>query len=131
MNPVTGEKQVDINGSKYVLRFDWKAIAEMEHKYGEAPNMLDTDVVAGIAEIGFRRAHPDMTADKIIDQSPPLVPFAKAVQDALQWAYFGPEAVPDTPKDEGKKKAPRAAAGLWMRLKGLFRRGSAPSSSGS
>ena len=131
MNPVTGEKQVDINGSKYVLRFDWKAIAEMEHKYGEAPNMLDTDVVAGIAEIGFRRAHPDMTADKIIDQSPPLVPFAKAVQEAVQWAYFGPESVPEFKDDAAKKKAPREAGGLWTRLKALFRRESAPSSSGS
>lgn len=119
MNPVTGEKEIEIAEDKYILRFDWKALSEIEQKYGEKPNMFDAEVVAGVAATGLRGKHPDMTAERIMELSPPLVPFAHAVQQALQWAYFGPEAVPA----DLKKKTGRSTVGRSSLFARLFLRG--------
>ena len=123
MNAVTGEKIIEIDGQKLVMRFDWRALSEVEQKFGDKPNLFDPDTVAGVAAIGLRAQHPEMTAERIVELSPPLVPFANAVQQAVQWAYFGPEAV-KAPEDSKKKSAPRPA-GSWrrfvQRLKAVFR----------
>lgn len=119
MNPVTGEQEIEIEGKRYALRFDWAALSEIEQKYGEKPNMFDASVVSGVAEAGFRARHPELTSARIMELSPPLVPFAHAVQQALQWAYFGPEAVPSGLK----KKTVRNEGGLLRLFGRLFRRG--------
>jgi hypothetical protein len=120
MNPITGEKEIDIAGEKYILRFDWKALAEIEQRYGDSPNLFNAEVVSEVAAAGLRMRHPEMTAQKVMELSPPLVPLAHAVQQALQWAYFGPEAVP---KEGVKKKHAPGTGGLWNRIARLFRRG--------
>lgn len=111
MNPVTGEKKVSINGKPYVLRFTWAALAEMEAKHGDNPNLLKPDILASVAESGFRQHHPEMTAERIMELSPPMVPFAKAVQEAIKWACFGGEPVPESTQ----KKSLRSAGG-WRTL---------------
>jgi len=130
MNPVTGEKEVTMGGQRYVLRFTWRALAEIEKKHGEHPDMFDPETVASVAAAGMRERHPDMTSERIMDLSPPLVPFARAVQEALAWAYFGGEAVPEDAAAKGKKKDPREA-GPWRLFGWPFRRASAPPSSGA
>ena len=113
MNPITGERLVEINGGKYTLRFTWKALAEIEAKYGDNPNLFNAEVIANIASYGLSEKHPEMTAEKIMELSPPLMPFVNAVQEALQWAYFGKEPVP---KSDVKKKK----TGLLRRILSLF-----------
>lgn len=114
MNILTGEKMVHIGGHDYVLKFTWRALSEIEQKYGDSPNLFDPDVIAVIAAIGLRDRHPEMTTERIMDLSPPLVPFAKAVQTAIQWAYFGPEGIPN---EEGRSvKKNQKAGGSWRRF---------------
>ena len=50
MNPITGEKIITINGQAYTLRFTWRALSEIEAKYGE-PISHWKDII---------RAHPEM-----------------------------------------------------------------------
>ncbi|MFA5706800.1 MAG: hypothetical protein WDA41_10635 [Candidatus Neomarinimicrobiota bacterium] len=119
MNPITGEAEITIAGQAYSIRYDWAALAEVEAAHGQAPNLFSPDVVASVAAAGLKRKHPDMTAERIKELSPPLVPLAHAVQTALQWAYFGDEGIPEDTGD--KKKATRG--GLSGRIKRLFRRG--------
>lgn len=112
-------RQVTIDGKRYKLRFDWDALREVNQKHGDGPNMLDPEIVASVASIGMK-AHPEMTPEKIRELSPPLVPFANAVQEALQWAYFGDEGLP---KDTGEKKSP-ILAGLCRPFRWLAGMGS-------
>ena len=112
MNPVTGEARIDICGTAYTIRFDWAALAEISRAHGDSPNLFSPEIVASVAAVGMRRHHPDITAERIMELSPPLVPFAESVQRSLQWAYFGPE---DPPK-EGQKKSPQKT-GWWQRLR--------------
>lgn len=101
MNPVTGEHDIEIAGQTYVLRYDWQALQLVQHKHGDAPNLFSAAVVASVAAFGLQRRHPEMTAERIMELSPPLMPFAQSVQTALQWAYFGNEGLP---KEDAKKK---------------------------
>jgi len=118
MNPTTGEKVIAINGERLTLKFTWKAIAEVEAKHGDTPNLFEPETVADVAAAGLRDRHPEMTAERIMELSPPLVPLARDVQEALQYAYFGPEELPAVP---GQKKS-RMRGGLWR----LLRRRSGP-----
>lgn len=129
MNPLTGEKQVIINGNKYTLRFTWRAIAEIRQKYGDDPNMYNPEAVACICAAGMRERHPEMTAERIMELSPPLFPLVSDLQEALQWAYFGAQAIPEESQEDVKKNLPKA--GLWPRIKRLWSRVSAPLNSGS
>ncbi len=123
MNPITGEKIININGIDYVMRFTWRGLSEIEHKYGDNPNLFDPETIANVAAIGLRDRHEEMTAERIMDLSPPLIPFAKSVQMAIQWAYFGAEAIP---KGDDTVKKNLKAGGLSERIKtllpGVFRR---------
>ena len=119
MNPITGEKVIRLDGKRVVLRYTWRAIAEIEAKHGDMPNMFDAEVVASVAAIGLKDKYPEYTAERIMELSPPLIPFAKNVQEALQWAYFGKEIPPAA---DSEKKS-RSKGGWWKRLKRRLRRG--------
>lgn len=116
MSAVNGEYEVEIGGEKCILRYDWSALAEVEGKHGQDPNLFSPEVVASVAAFGLKRRHPEMTAEHIIEISPPLIPFAQAVQKALQWAYLGNEGAPEA---NGKKKA--GIGGFWSRIRLRFR----------
>jgi hypothetical protein len=121
MNKITGEKIITINGQDYVLRFTWKALAEVGTKYGDTPNLFNAEIVANVAAAGLRERHQEMTAEKIMELSPPLVPFARDVQMALQWGYFGADSVPKTDADNVKKNLQKG--GLLRHIKRLFNPG--------
>jgi hypothetical protein len=106
MNPITGEKIITINGERL-------AIAEIEARYGDVPDLFKPETVADVAAAGLREKHPEYTAERIMELSPPLVPLARDVQLALRWAYFGAEEIPDG-SSEVKKN--RSTGGWWRRL---------------
>jgi len=110
-------KFLTINGQRYQIRFSWDALQEINEKHGDGPNMFNPDVVASIAAIGMVKYHPGMTAQKIKELSPPLIPFAKETQAALQWAYFGDEGLPKE-SASGEKKS-LIPVGLWRPFKWL------------
>ena len=98
MNPYSGEYPVKIQDKDYVLVFDWNAIAKIETSYGRAalPSLFTEfkpDVLAGILEAGFSRHHPELTASKIIELSPPYLPCVQAVDKAMAYAYFGTDTL--------------------------------------
>jgi len=117
MNYITGEAEVKINGKDYTLRYDWGCLSEIETAHGDNPNLFNPDIVASVASIGLKKRYPEMTPEHIKELSPPLIPFAKAVQLAMQYAYFGQEAIP---KDSEKKNLKRV--GLLQHIKQLFRK---------
>jgi len=117
MNPITGEFEIEMDGRRYTVKFDWDALAEVSVKHGDNPNLFNPDIVASVAAIGMKRKHPEMTTERIKEISPPLIPFARDVQTALQYAYFGNE---DLPQEDGKKKRSQPGDGLWQRIRRLF-----------
>jgi hypothetical protein len=119
MSAITGEKELKIAGKKYILRFTWKALSEISEKYGDSPNIFKPEVVSDIASMGLIDKYPDMTPDKIMEISPPLIPFANEIQQAMTWAYFGDK---DIPKIEIDEKKNLSKTGLFSRMKMLFRR---------
>ena len=118
---VTGMKRTDIDGKSYSLRYTWAVLAEVAEKYGDSPNLFDPETVAFVGAAGLLKRHPEMTPEKIMELSPPLIPFANDVQQALQWAYFGDKGVPE---DDGVKKK-RILTGWLRRIKRRLSRGSA------
>jgi len=123
MNRITGERTVDINGQGYVMRFTWRALAEVEAEYGDNPNLFKPEVLAKVTAAGLREKHPDMTPERIMELSPPLMPLCSAVREAIQWAYFGGEVVPKTETAATDVKKNRLADGLSRLIKRLLRRG--------
>jgi len=121
MNRITGEKKVMLGGQGYVMRFTWRALAEIEAKYGDNPNLFNAEVLSQVASAGLRDNHPEMTPEKIMDMSPPLMPFCVAVKEAIQWAYFGAESIPQTSPVEVKKN--RLVDTLSRLIKRLSRQG--------
>ena len=107
---ITGLKETTINGKSYSLRYTWAVLAEVAEKYGDSPNLFQPETVAFVGSVGMRENHPEMTPEKLMELAPPLIPFANDVQQALQWAYFGDQGVPD---GDGVKKK-RTLTG-WIR----------------
>ena len=115
---ITGMKRIDIDGKSYSLRYTWAVLAEVAEKYGDSPNLFDPETVAFVGSAGLRERHPEMTPEKIMELSPPLIPFANDVQQALQYSYFGDKGVPD---DDGVKKK-RILTGWLRRIKARLSR---------
>ena len=116
-NPNTGHKQVDIGGKTYTLRYTWRVLAAVSAEHGDNPDLFDVETVASVGAMGID--DPEITKERIMEISPPLIPFAKAVQEAMRWAYFGGIA-PDGSGAVDQKKNLKTG-GLWRRLKQLFR----------
>jgi len=114
---VTGERVVDIGGEAVTLRYTWRQLAKVEAEFGDAPNLFKVETLARVAAIGIDR--PEWTPERIIELSPPMVPFIRAVDEAVKLAYFGNEAVPA----EAEKKSLPPKDGLFRRLGRLFRQG--------
>lgn len=122
MNAIRGEIEVPIEGKNYTLRFTWDDLAAMEAAHGDNPNLFDVETVASIAALGFHSHHPELTAARIKELSPPLLPFAQTVQTALQWAYFGPEGIPEE-SEKAKKKPDPKEDGFWAPIARRWRKG--------
>lgn len=108
MNPYSGEYPVKIKDKDYILVFDWSAIAKVHAMHGnQAIGSLfaefKPEVLADIMVAGFSRHHPELTAAKIIELSPPYLPCVQAVDRAFAYAYFGTDTVPEEKKSMVQK----------------------------
>jgi hypothetical protein len=121
MSRINGEYKITIQGKEYILCFDWKALSEVEAAHGDTPNLFNSKVVASVASIGLIRNHPELTTGRIIELSPPLIPFINDVQKALNWAYFGEDSFPGIPEKKNLFKI--IMEGSFLPLNRLFRMG--------
>lgn len=121
MNTLSGETEISLDGKLYILRFPWTSLAAVIEQYGEDPNLFDVKTLASVTAEGLRARYPEMTAERILKISPPLIPTGMAVQAALNAAFFGPNG-PPTEGAEVKKKSPLLTL-FWRRITRPWRQG--------
>lgn len=96
MNKYTGEVGIKLDGKEYTVIYDLRALAAIQSKYGNdtiatlRAETITAMEMADILSIGLKRHHPEMTADVILDLSPPLIVMSDAVNLAIAYAWFGP-----------------------------------------
>ena len=110
MNKYLGEVEYQIGDKKGVLVYNWKALSKIHSEYGrqvlENLAEMSPEVIAKVMAIGFEAKTPDITADIIIEESPPLIEIIQIVNEALSCAYFGADKVQKAKQevDSSKKK---------------------------
>ncbi len=98
-NKHKGEVEIDLNGKKLALVYDWEAIETLVDQFGQdgmtdelrkpTPKKLSAFLLAG-----FKALHPEVTEQEIRKASPPVWPTVKTINSALSIAYFGPDGPP-------------------------------------
>jgi hypothetical protein len=96
-NAYRGEVAVEIGGATRILRYDWAAIAEMKVIVGgdvvtplaQALRDLDLGVSCKALAIGLRAGWPEVTVERLMELSPPIVPTMQAVELAIFHAFHG------------------------------------------
>ena len=99
-NKYTGAVTLAMKCGDVTLRFDWEAIAALHSIYGKAweteVQRIITELDAGgLAKILTIASEHD--AAWWMEASPPFVPAAEAVQEALQLAFFGAGGLDERP----------------------------------
>lgn len=112
-NAYTGDVPVAMaDGTTRTMRFDFEALAACRTELGDEQALKivfggDVRALATLALIGFRRHHPEMTLAELQDIFPPVVPLQRAIEQALSFAYFGPDG---PPAESGEANPPNRAA---------------------
>ena len=111
----TGETTVSLDGRDLTLVYDWRAISALKLALQgadvfEALAGNEPEALASIVAIGLARHHPEYTAARVLDASPPLVRTTHAAVRALNRAFWGAEAPP--PADPQTPAAATPAAGI-------------------
>lgn len=127
-NPYTGDVPIAVGDKALTLAFDYRALSRVRAELGadgQARALAgDVDLLPKLLAAGLARHHPDWTAERIAEVSPPIVPTTKAIEEALLAAYYGPDGPPP-------ENPPPPPGTLWRRLwRRLTGRGSPHPSSG-
>lgn len=100
-NRHTGEVYLPVDGMGEVrLCFDWAAIAELHATFGKEWEGEIRRIVAELETRGMARIlaiASEHSEDWWMEKSPPFMPAANAVQDALHSAFFGAGGLDDRP----------------------------------
>jgi hypothetical protein len=125
MNPYMGDMPLEINGERLTLAYTWEAVSRARAELGADGLALaqngDLSKLAAFAAIGLARHHPDWTAERIFEASPPIVPTTNAVEEAWLAAHFGLAMKPKEKKDDAENPLmppPTRLKRLWRRLSG-------------
>ena len=105
-NAYTATATIACESGALTVQFDYEALAAIrtEMKAEEVFGIVasgDLDAFCSLLAIGLRRHHPDMTAAKVKELSPPLALAQDAVNDALLYAHFGPDGPPAAAQSDG------------------------------
>ncbi len=107
MNKYLATVQIDLGGKSYTLKYDYQAISAVLSKYGKdiLSNLytVTPEELADIISCGLRDDKIDAKA--IMEFSPPIFATCKLVDEALGFAYFGPDGPPKAEKSSDKKKS--------------------------
>ena len=99
-NAHTGTVTIQTSGGDVRLRFDWEGIAALHGAYGktwetEVSRIINDLDAKGLSVIlAIASEHDEAWW---MEQSPPFVPTAKAVQEALHLAFFGAGSLESNP----------------------------------
>src|SRR4051812_32178841 len=108
-NQYTGDVILTMGGEDYTLCYDWKAISDIETNSGpEALRALfsaSPQALSVIIAAGLQKHHAGITPEDVMALSPPIVPAKKIVNQALEYAYFGPEGAEKYAADNAAKPA--------------------------
>lgn len=114
VNKYTGDVPFDLSGLKGTLRYDWKALSAVQSFLGKSLfgslEGLTVEQMAAVLAIGFQKHNPEITTDKVMEASPPLLKVVEAIGLATSAAYFGPDNIPSeasddkTPSAEGENR---------------------------
>ena len=127
MNRITGEASIEIAGKTYPLRFDWNALAHLDHAFPDGLDLTDPKVLAQVVAIGIPGG--EVTAEMVLAESPPVMQTIDAVTRAHNLSYFGVE---DAPKEDARPPQARPNdRGLRTLMSRLFGRASGRGSSGA
>jgi len=112
-NKYKGETHLVIDGKKHTIDFDWNALAILKQtvtdkELEQVVSGENLELVADVLAVGLKKHHPEMTAQMIMDLSPPFVTAVQALEQALTYSYFG-ASDPETAAPQNRKKK-RAAA---------------------
>ena len=119
-SPVQGIATVEIEGKEYEIIFDWAAQAKINKLFPGDFDLMQPQILAQVAALGLEARHPEMTAERIFEASPPTIPTMHAVERAYKYALWGDVAPPDeTESAEGDGKKKRFLS--KSRLKALLR----------
>ena len=106
-NPIKGEIDIEISGTKYPLVFSYAAIAEIETLYDEPLSLIQEDMsrVDKILDLLVAGLGGKFTKDKLIEEElPPVLVTAGLISQALQIAYWGDVIADEEPKKKPTKK---------------------------
>ena len=85
----TGIPEIEIDGNTYKAEFTWTSFAEVRTKYGEDPDLMNPAVLGDYVACVLRRHHPMVTLDQIMTASPPMVPVARTIRQAITRLFWG------------------------------------------
>ncbi len=106
MNKYLATVDFVLGDKTYRLNYNYEAIAEVLSKFGkEVLNTLyelSPNELAEILAIGLKA--DNVSAKQIMEHSPPIFATCKLIDEALGYAYFGPEGPPKVKSEDGKKK---------------------------
>lgn len=120
-NKYTAVVKIQIGKQTYDLVYNWNAIAEVKSFYSgddiitKLNTGTDPILLAKVLAAGLRENHPEITATQIIKYSPPIFKMVKAIDEAMSYAYFGPEGFEET--KALKKKINQKLKKLLIQLK--------------
>lgn len=96
MSAYDGTVALKMGGTEYTLVMDWAALADVQTKHGEncfegLYAQRDLKKIADMVAAAAKRHHPELTAKKVLELSPPLIGTLKVLDEVLAIAYFGAE----------------------------------------
>ncbi len=106
MSKHTGEFLVNLGGQSYRLIYDWAALSRIQDEVSKDA-LIDLPAakpseIAKLLSIGLNRNHPEMTAEKLMELSPPIISVLGMIDAAIAYAYYGSDGM--KPLEEGEKK---------------------------
>lgn len=113
MNKYTAETQIDMAGGKYTLSFDWAARAAFKSLYADdeaiskalSKGADEPELLSNLVAVCLKKHHPEITAEFVMQNSPPIVPLSSALQSVILYSLWGPDG-PPSEDSEAKKNPP-------------------------
>ena len=94
-NKYTGEVPYSVGDKKGVMVIDYAALAAIKSKVTQADleNLvqMSPEKLAHMAACAFKKLSPEITYEYIMEQSPPIMQLAEAVDRAMLFSFHGPE----------------------------------------